>query len=71
MQQQVKQDKSETYNYTKSNHPTAPANHFSKKKVHELVVSLNFICLGLDFLNYLNGQVTDCCSKQMGANIYR
>ena len=34
MQQQVQQDKSETFNYTKSNQPTAPVSHSSKKEVH-------------------------------------
>ena len=59
MQQQVKQERSETYNYTKSNQPTAPANDAFKVEVYELVGSLKFICLGLNFLDHLDPQIAN------------
>ena len=52
--QQVKQGKSETYNYTLSKRTTAGVNYRSKIKLHGLVGALNFISLGMDFLDPLN-----------------
>ena len=48
--QQVKQDKSETYNYTQSKRVTARVNDCSKVKLHGLVGSLNLISLGMESL---------------------
>ena len=53
MEPQVKQAKSETYNYTQFNLPTACVNDCSKMKLHELVSSLQkFIALGMDFSDH-------------------
>ena len=50
MKPKVNKDKSETYNYTKLNLPTAFVNDNSKVKLHELGRSLlKFNCLGMDF----------------------
>ena len=59
MQQQVKLDKYKTCNYTQSKQQTARTNDCSKVKLHGLVRSLNFISLGVDFLDPVNQQITD------------
>ena len=51
--QQVKQEKSETYNYTQSKQTTARVNDCSKVKLCGLVGPLNFIFLDMDFLDPL------------------
>ena len=56
---QVKQDKSETYNYIQSNLPAACVNNCSKVKVHELGRSLKFICLNMDFSGHSDQQITN------------
>ena len=58
--QQVKQDKSKTYNYTKSKWIKAFVNHCSKVKPHGLVEPpLDFISLSMDLLDPLDQQITD------------
>ena len=59
MQQQVKQDKSETSNYTQPNCPTAHVNGCSKIKLHGLVAPLNIISLGMGYLDSLDHWITD------------
>ena len=56
--QQVKHDKSKTYNYTQSKQATACVNDCSKVKLRELVGPLNLISLGIDFLDPLNQEIT-------------
>ena len=55
----MKPVKCETYNYTQSRQLTARVNDCSKVKLHRLVGPLNFISLGMDFLNSLEQQITD------------
>ena len=56
--QLVKQDKSETYNYTQPKRATARVNEFPKVKLHGLVGSLNFISSDMDFSDPLVQQIT-------------
>ena len=57
--QQVKQNKSENYNYTNSKQATACVNDCSKVKLHGLVRPLNLIFPGMDLLDYLDQQISD------------
>ena len=57
--QQVKQDKSETHNCTKSKRPTACVSECSKVKLRVLVRPLNFISLGMYFFDALDQKITD------------
>ena len=57
--QEVKQDKSETYNYKQSKRSKACVNDCSKIKLHGLVGPLNFISLGTDFLVHLDQPIID------------
>ena len=52
-------DKFETYNYTETKRLTARVNDYFKVKLHGLVRPLNFISLGMDFLDPLDQRVTD------------
>ena len=60
MEQQVKPVKSEIYNYTQSNLPTACVNDCSKVKMNELVRSLlQFIVPGIDFSDHADQWIID------------
>ena len=59
LMQRVKQDKSGTFNYKQSKQATACINGYSKVKLHGLVRPLNFISLGMDFLDPLDEWITD------------
>ena len=65
MEHQVKQDKSETCNYSLSNLATTRVNEYPKIKAHELVRSLKFIFLGIDFSDHLDQWSTVCRSTQI------
>ena len=57
--QQVKQDKCETNNYTKSKRLTACVNDCSKEKTALLSLTTKLISLGMNFLDPLDQQITD------------
>ena len=59
MKPQANQDKSETYNYTQRNLPTACVNDCSKVKVHELFRPLKLICQGMDFGDHSDQWIAD------------
>ena len=56
---QVKQGKSETYNYAQSKQARAPVNDYPNVKLYGLVGPQIFISLDTDFLNALDQQITD------------
>ena len=59
MEQRSNQEQFETYDYIFSNLPEACVNDCLKVILHDFVRSLKLICLGMDFLDYLDQQSTD------------
>ena len=57
--QQVKQDKCETNNYTKSKRLTACVNDCSKENTALISLTTKLISLGMNFLDPLDQQITD------------